>query len=164
MYVPGSSSYFDAQVPGLSDLLYVLCHDDIDCARLLWLGKICETIGCKCFSLFNLCVIRVLCHFQQSFSHITMVTACCMRHDSALVLKVVNTDALCRRHKTRAYHPVTFSRHLAIQSWFYPLNSERLARKQAVPILNAFSLARLVLEPVTCRLRGKCSNTQLVQI
>ena len=38
-------------------------------------------------------LLGVLCHFQQSFSHIMTVAACCMRHDSARVLNAVNTDA-----------------------------------------------------------------------
>ena len=50
------------------------------------------------------------------------------------VLSAANTDAPCRRHKTRLHHPVTLSWHRANQSWFYPLNAERLARKQPVPI------------------------------
>ena len=52
----------------------------------------------------------------------------------ARVLSAANTDAPCRRHKTRIHHPVTLSWHRANQSWIYPLNPERLARKQPVPI------------------------------
>ena len=52
----------------------------------------------------------------------------------AQVLSAANTDALCRRHKAWIHHPVTLSWHQANQSWFYPLNAERLARKQPVPI------------------------------
>ena len=82
-------------------------------------------------------VIGVLRHFQQSFSHITTVAACCMRRDSARVLSPANTDATCCRHKTRVPHPVTLSWHRVNQSWLYPLNAERLARKQlhVVPML-----------------------------
>ena len=40
-------------------------------------------------------------------------------------LMAANTDAPCRRHKTRMHHPVTC----------YPRNAECLARKQPVPIL-----------------------------
>ena len=53
------------------------------------------------------CVIGVLRRFQQSFSHITTVASCCMRRDSTQVLSAANTDALCRRQKTRMHHPVT---------------------------------------------------------
>ena len=53
----------------------------------------------------------------------------------ARTLSAANTDAPCRRHKTRIHHPVTLSWHRASQSWFYPLNAERLARKQPVPSL-----------------------------
>jgi len=54
-------------------------------------------------------VIGVLCHFQQSFSHITMVAAFCMRQDSSQVLSAFNTDAPCCRHKPQMHHPVTLS-------------------------------------------------------
>ena len=40
----------------------------------------------------EVCVIGVLRSFQQSFSHITTVAACCMRRDSARVLSAANTD------------------------------------------------------------------------
>jgi len=53
------------------------------------------------------CVIGVLHRFQQSFSHITTVAACCMRHDSTLVLSAANTDLQCLKHKTQMHHPVT---------------------------------------------------------
>ena len=52
----------------------------------------------------------------------------------ARVLSAANTDAPCHRHKTRIHDPVTLSWQRANQSWFYPLNAERLARKQPVPI------------------------------
>ena len=55
----------------------------------------------------HVCVIGVLRRFQQSFSHIQMVAACFMRHDSALVLSDANTDASGRRHKTQMHHLVT---------------------------------------------------------
>ena len=100
-------------------------------------------------------MIGVLRGFQQYFGHITTVTACCMRRDSVRVLSAANTDAPCRRHKTRIQHPVTLSLNRANQSWFYPLNAERLARKQQVPI--TFGLVRPGLEPATSRLRGKRS-------
>ena len=61
----------------------------------------------------------------------------CLLHETRYALgflSAANTDAPCRRHKTRIHHPVTLSGHRAIQSWFYPLNAERLARKQLVPI------------------------------
>jgi len=38
---------------------------------------------------------------------------------SARVLRTANTDAPCRRHKTRMHHPVTLSWYRANQSWFY---------------------------------------------
>ena len=43
-------------------------------------------------------VIGVILRLQQSFSHITTVTACCMGRDSARVLSAANTAASCRRH------------------------------------------------------------------
>ena len=46
------------------------------------------------------CVIGDLRRFQQSFSRITMVAACCMRRASARVLGAANTDAPSLRHKT----------------------------------------------------------------
>ena len=72
--------------------------------------------------------------FQQSFSHITPVAACCMRRNSARGLSATNTDGPWRRHKTWVHQPVTLSWHRANQSWFYTLNAERLARKQPVPM------------------------------
>jgi len=61
----------------------------------------------------------------------------CLLHETRHALgflSAANTDAPCRRHKTRIHHPVTLSWHRANQSWCYPLNAERLARKQPVPI------------------------------
>ena len=40
-----------------------------------------------------------------------------------------------RVHETRMYHRDTLSWYRASQSWVYPLNVERLARKQPVPML-----------------------------
>ena len=66
--------------------------------------------------LNGLCVIvRLVFYFvfNNLFSHITMVAACCMRRDSTRVLNAVNTDAPCRRHITRheftnlSYYPDT---------------------------------------------------------
>ena len=58
-------------------------------------------------------------------------------HDAGFLLHktVANTDAPCRIHKRRVHHQVTLSWHRANQSWFYPLNSERLARNQQLPSL-----------------------------
>ena len=78
-----------------------------------------------------MCVIGNLGHFQQSFSHIATVAACCIRRESARILSAANTDAPYRRHNTSP----RLSRHRANQSWFHPLNAERLARKQPVPIV-----------------------------
>ena len=50
----------------------------------------------------------------------------------ARVLSAANTDAPYHRHNARIHNPVT-SWHRANQSWFYPLNAERLARQQQVP-------------------------------
>ena len=47
----------------------------------------------------------------------------------AQVLSTANTDAPCRRHKTRVHHPVTLSGHRVNQSRVYSLNIERLASK-----------------------------------
>ena len=73
--------------------------------------------------------------FKKYFSCIKAVAACCMRRDSAWSLSAINTDAPCRRHNTLIHHSVTLSWHRANQSWCYPLNAERLARKQSVPLL-----------------------------
>ena len=88
---------------------------------------------CVCVS-----VCGVLLRFQQSASHIATVTAFCLRCYSALVLNAANADEPCRKHKTRVHHPVTLSSRPANQYWFYPLNSERLAKKQPVPMLTPF--------------------------
>ena len=58
-----------------------------------------------------------------------------MRRDSARILSDAITDASCRRHKTLVHHKVTLNWHLANKSCFYPLNTERLARKQPIPFL-----------------------------
>ena len=58
-----------------------------------------------------------------------------LRRVSTLVLSVANTVAPCCIHTTQVHHPVTLFWHRANQSWFYPLNAERLARKQPVPIV-----------------------------
>ena len=42
--------------------------------------------------LLYVCVNGVLRRFQQSFSYITTVAACCMRRDSARGLSAANTD------------------------------------------------------------------------
>ena len=60
---------------------------------------------------------------------------CSLRRDSDRVLSAANTDAPCRRHNTRMNHPVTSTWQRANQSWLYPLNAERLPRKQPVPML-----------------------------
>ena len=52
----------------------------------------------------------------------------------ARVLSAANIDAPCRGHNTRLHHTATLPWHQVNQSWFYPLNAERLARKQPVPI------------------------------
>ena len=80
-------------------------------------------------------VLVVLRRFQQSFSHITTVTAFCTRHYSARVLSAAYSDATCHRHKPRMHYQFTLSWHRANQIWFYPLNAERLTRKQ--PILTS---------------------------
>ena len=90
--------------------------------------------------LICVCMIGVLRHSQQHFSHV-MTAACCMKHDSARVLSAAN-PVPCRRRKTRMHHPVPISWHWANQSWIYHLNTEHLARKQTVPNFNAFGLAR----------------------
>ena len=59
--------------------------------------------------LCGICVIGDLRRFQQSFSHISTVASCCMRHDIARIFGGANTDAPCRRHTTRVHHPVTLS-------------------------------------------------------
>ena len=96
---------------------------------------------------WTMCVlylICVLCRFQQSFSHITMVAACSMRQDSAQVLSAFNTDAPCRRHKTQMHHPVTLS-------WTF-------SKQTASTNFDAFGLARPEFEPATSRLRGERSH------
>ena len=44
-------------------------------------------------------VIGVSCRFQQTFSHITTMAACCLRRDGARGFSAAITDAPCRRHK-----------------------------------------------------------------
>ena len=73
--------------------------------------------------------------FQQSFSYITTVAACCIRRDSTRILNAANTDAPCCRHKTQMHHPVNLFWHRAYQSCLYLPNAERLARKQPEPVL-----------------------------
>ena len=85
---------------------------------------------------------------KHTHTHTHTHASCCMRRDSARVLSAANTDASSHRHKTRMHHPVTLPRHRANQSWFYPLNAERLARKQPVPIVT----------PLVCRGRGSNSR------
>ena len=99
-------------------------------------------------------MIAVLRRVQQSFSHITTMTACCwlidwliwvlrycdtnmsystdaccMSRDSARILSTANTNASCRKHKTRIDHPVTLFWYRANESWFYRFNAERLSTR-----------------------------------
>ena len=78
------------------------------------------------FSLSE-CVLR---RFQQSFSHIMTVAACCGKRDGARVLSAANTGAQWGRHEPRVHQPVTLSGQQANQPWCYPLNTALLARKQ----------------------------------
>ena len=56
----------------------------------------CFTLRNNLFLQLWRCVISVLRLFQQSFSHITMVATCCIRHDNARLLSAASTDAPCR--------------------------------------------------------------------
>ena len=73
------------------------------------------------------------CCFQQSFSHITTISASCMRRDSSFVWSAAYTDAPCRWQKTQVHYLVTLSWHQVNQSWFYHINTVHLARKLPVP-------------------------------
>jgi len=84
-----------------------------------------SSLNAECVS-----VCGVLRGFQQR--HITTVTAC---HDTDMILSAANTDARWRRHKTQLHHPVTLYRLRANQSWFYPPNADRQAKKDPVPII-----------------------------
>ena len=91
------------------------------------------------------CVCGVLRRFQQYFSHIPTVAACCMSRDSAWVLHAANTDAPCRRHKIRMHHPVTSSWQPVRdnQSCFFNLLMLSIKRgNNQYQFVNAFDLAR----------------------
>jgi len=103
----------------------------------------------------EICVLR---RFQQFFSYIMTVAACCMRSDSARVLNAANTDAPCHRDKTLVHHQVTLFWQWVNQSWVYPLNVESLTWKQPVPLLMSLVWRSHGLKPTIFRLRSECSN------
>ena len=75
----------------------------------------------------------VLRHFRQFFSHIVTVFAC-DRYYGCYHIALPQWSTVPQTTRTQIPHPVTLSWHQANQSYFYPLNAERLARKHLVPI------------------------------
>ena len=102
------------------------------CVRACVRARVCVCV-CVCHSLYVclslLVQIGVLRRFQHFHSYHDN-GPCCIRRDSVQILSAANTDAPCRRHKTRIHHP-----YYPDTGRTNPLNAERLARKQSVPML-----------------------------
>ena len=94
------------------------------------------------------CVIGALHRFQQSFSPITLVAACCMRHGNAWVLSTANIVA----HVASKRHKYTTLSHYLDPRTTSLFNIERLANRQQEPFFTHLVWLGCRFEPTSSRL------------
>ena len=109
------------------------------CARVCSCVCICVCCAYMCVYVcvpVCACVRKCMCMCALVVSYVAFnkcsVNGGCLLHEtrhSARVLSAANTDAPCRRYKTRMHRPVSLFWHRANQTCVYPLNAEPLVRR-----------------------------------